>query len=282
MKKTKRILIFGVVCFVLAMLSLTANAENTKNKKIERLPFERDNFGITLGTTFKFDNHDMNKTIYAYGFHVGPGTTSYTHCSKTSEVGVGLFYNWHPLMKPDLSTWYDRFFLRFDIAGQIVSPRRDSYESLDNQHKYFLLNTGVSIGYTFKFNKVGLDIYAGLLGRFGTKRRSIEFSGKGYQPVIHVDYSYDGNIKWFDGGLSSTIGIGLNWQHVGLRLEFDNPLGYFYRATRTVNYTGIFDENYRDQPGYENFPVGEQKWTEVWRECLKDRSGMTITWLYRF
>jgi len=255
------------VAFVLCAFS-GVSAQNSEDTTVKRLPFQKNHFGVTASYTFSVQNIDQpRRTIMAYatGTHsrpMNPYIERYLNGYRTEhdEYGIGAFYTWHPLMKKDKVAWYDGLFLKFDVAGQYTNDHSDISNTTDKN--YFMFNVGVSAGYTFTFNKVGLDIFTGLIGRFATKNRTHVKDGHFYAVVDGEALFTTEEYSCFPGGLTWRSGIGVNYSHFGVYLTFNDPLGYFIREHKK--------EYVKDELVNES------------TSSLKDRNSMSVGLIYRF
>jgi len=251
------------VAFVLCAFS-GVSAQNSEDESVERLPFQKNHFGVTASYTFSVQ--DIDQPIFTmYGDIRVPVTKTREYNgyrTEHDEFGIGAFYTWHPLMKKDKAAWYDGLFLKFDVAGQYVHDKADVKIDLTNDEDYFMFNVGVSAGYTFTFNKVGVDIFTGLLGRFATKGRSYESPFVGSVNIDGTNYVTKQIYNCFPGGLTWRSGIGVNYSHFGVYLTFNDPLGYFIREHKKEY---VKDELVSESTG-----------------SLKDRNSMSVGLVYRF
>ncbi|MDE6397424.1 MAG: hypothetical protein K2K84_09135, partial [Muribaculaceae bacterium] len=150
------------------------------------------------------------------------------------SVGGSVFYNWHPLTSTN-SPALKQFFTRFALGGEF-----NRYGSNDQ----FLFNAQVLLGYSFKFDKICLDVYTGPTGKFAPRVRS--FTGP-YGYVYDSDYLPEldlprdkselpvWTIKMYTGGVYWTFGVGLRINHFGINLGYNQSLSDFERFRRLEN-----------------------------------------------
>lgn len=234
MKSIYRIIITLIFAASWATSDFDSMAQNSATC-IERQEFQKNHFGIKIEGTFQGRQsgiraeYPMYRTI-GIDNDYSRFRDEIKFRAKHDEYGLGAFYVWHPLMKKDKLTWYDGFFVKFALSGLLEVDRGSvkSYKTKDEN--YFMFDFGINLGYTFTFNKFGLDLYTGVDWRTATKSfkyadRSVYLRYRDQTDAFYFDDVY----SWYPRGFRWNVGFGLNYGHFGIFAQFNLPIGYFYR-----------------------------------------------------
>lgn len=209
---------------ILLACIMSTSIQIVKAQDVKLTPYEKDGFGVEVQSTFRVECRDIEIVGGPNGGHrckqeydKNPGK-NYWGIQNSWAVGAGAYYTYHPF-KALNNSGLSHIFTRFGLGGEFMKYDSD---------KMFLFNAKVLLGYTFKFGNFGIDVFTGPTGRFAPKKDSYdsydfavprpEFPGlPGYEsrPVKY---------KTYYGAMAWTVGVNLNFRHIGFSVAYNAPL----------------------------------------------------------
>ncbi len=198
--------------------------QSVKAQDNELTPFEKDGFGVEVQSTFRVECRGIEIVGDRNGGHrckkeepTKPGKKDWA-IQNSWSVGAGAFYTLHPL-KALNNKALSHFFTRFGLGGEFQKYDSDSM---------FLFNAKILLGYNFRFGNFGIDVFTGPTGRFAPKKDSYNsFDFQVTRPEFPGTPGYEtrpANYKTYYGSMAWTVGVNLNFKHIGVSVAYNAPL----------------------------------------------------------
>lgn len=188
------------IAVLLSFAVTTVQAQDTHD-------YTKSGFGIQLGANFSVDKSDnMDGDWSRFGYdgkvmdYVAPSLTGY--------------YKWYAFK----GNGVNNIFIKPEVGASVQIFTGDS------DFTHFLFNLNVTMGYTFDFGRVALDVFTGPASKFGAKKYH-------YTERMNWDPTIQSNNSYTLGGVAWRFGVTLNIKKVGINLSYDEPMGNFIHET---------------------------------------------------
>ena len=193
--------------------------------------FEKDGFGVSVNadiTTEEIPDLLVGPPGPISGLYWPP----FVHYIIDEQWGIGAtaLYSWHPFKSVANSNFAKFFFTEFGLGG--VFSRYGINDA-------FLFNSHIFLGYTFAFNKIGIDIFTGPTAKFAPYTQNYEgpygyvYKDNGSESSLPTDVSqlpvY--NFKMYTGGVTWSFGAGINVKNFGIFAHYNLSLTDFEHLT---------------------------------------------------